>query len=210
MCLFKHLMQHTFTRSRGERYTLMLQWIWFRPLLWQALVIDVQLSLNVWYFTHLFISPSFLSRHPIPPSVLFHLPFHKQLWWHFTMSHRYHVIPNPPSRTTLRKKCVRPLTFTSCDKRQLSYPMSPGSPSLHQINGVIHQLRHVVALLSQMFSLSLHPIDSGNIELNMSIYLGPQSIKPYLRQCREWSTAASAEYRDRPPVWTDDLFIWSR
>ncbi len=78
------------------------------------------------------------------------------------------------------------------------------------INGVIHQLRHVVALLSQMFSLSLHPIDSGNIELNMSIYLGPQSIKPYLRQCREWSTAASAEYRDRPPVWTDDLFIWSR
>lgn len=152
----------------------------------------------------------FFQDTPSLPSVLLHLPFRNQLWWHCTTSHRHHVIPNPPSRTTLRKKCVRPLTFTSCDKRQRSYPMSPASPSLHQINGVIHQLRYVVALLSHMCSLSLHPIDSGNIELNMSVYPGPQSIKPYLRQCWEWSTAANAEYRDRPPVWTDDLFIWSR
>ncbi len=96
----------------------------------------------------------FFQDTPSLPSVLLHLPFRNQLWWHCTTSHRHHVIPNPPSRTTLRKKCVRPLTFTSCDKRQRSYPMSPASPSLHQINGVIHQLRYVVALLSHVQSFS--------------------------------------------------------
>lgn len=173
-------------------------------------MIDVQLSLNVWYFTPLFISPSFLSRHPIPPLCPTPSAFPQSALMTFYNVPQIPRNSQPTITYNSEEKCVRPLTFTSCDKRQHSYPMSPASPSLHQINGVIHQLRHVVALLSQMCSLSLHPIDSGNIELNMSVYPGPQSIKPYLRQCWEWSTAASAEYRDRTPVWTDDLFIWSR
>lgn len=51
----------------------------------------------------------FFQDTPSLPSVLLHLPFRNQLWWHCTTSHRHHVIPNPP----LRKKC------TSSDFHQL-------------------------------------------------------------------------------------------
>lgn len=75
---------------------------------------------------------------------------------------------NPHTTITSNSEWVfTPVTFSGFDKRRHSYPMPPASPSLHEINGVIHQLRHVVALLSQC---SLFPFTLSSQEILRRIW----------------------------------------